>query len=461
VPPANDPIVLIYLAVVVATVAQTLFRPAHSALLPTLCATPAELTSSNVVRGLLDSIATLIGPLAAAGLLKASGPAAVLAAAAALSALAAMLAMKLRYEAPPRLARAPAGAALAQAVEGIRAIAADRTLSLLTALTTLQTFTRGALTVFSVVVAINLLGSGGAGVGVLVAAVGAGAVVGSLLAALLVGRGGLARWFGTGIALWGAPVVAISVLVHWGPVIALLAMVGIGNALVDVGVFTLIARLADDAMLARVFAAFEGIITLGVAAGAFIAPVLISALGIRGALVVCGAIAPAGACASWHALGALDNRVRVRDSDVALLQGIPMLRPLPEATIEQLAARMGDTRVQAGTSVFEQGEPGDEFYVIEQGEAEVFRDGQSIRLLDPGEGFGEIALIRECPRTATVRARTPLALRTLSHAAFVTAVAGYTPSARAADQVITRHLSHVSPRPLPESPEVTGDESAR
>lgn len=450
---ANGPIVLIYFAVVVATVAQTLFRPAHSALLPTLCATPAELTSSNVVRGLLDSIATLVGPLVAAGLLNASGPAAVLDAAAALSAVAAVLTMKLRYEAPPRLGRASAGAPLVQAVQGIRAIAADRTLSLLTALTTLQTFTRGALTVFSVVVAINLLGSGGAGVGVLVAAVGAGAVVGSLLAALLVGRGGLARWFGTGVALWGAPLAAISVLVHWGSVVALLALVGIGNALVDVGVFTLIARLADDAVLARVFAAFEGIITLGVAAGAFVAPVLIGALGIRGALVVCGAIAPAGALASWHALRVLDNRVRVRDSDVALLQGIPMLRPLPEATIEQLAARMGHARVPSGASVFEQGDAGNEFYVIEQGAAEVIRDGHSITILDPGDGFGEIALIRECPRTATVRARTPLTLRTLDHAGFVAAVAGYTPSARAADQVITRHLSHVSPSPLPGSTE--------
>jgi MFS family permease len=453
----DGPIGLVYVAVVVATVAQTLFRPAHSALLPTLCATPAELTSANVVRGLLDSIGTFVGPLTAAVLLKVSGPAAVLGAAAAASALAAMLAITLRYEAPPRLSGARARSPLGEAVEGIRAIAADRMLTLLTALTTLQTFTRGALTVFSVVVAIDLLGSGAAGVGVLVAAVGAGAIVGSLLAALLVGRGGLARWFGTGVALWGAPLAAIGVFAHWGSVITLLAVVGLGNALVDVGVFTLIARLADDIVLARVFAAFEGIITLGVAAGAFLAPVLIGALGIRGALVVCGAIAPIGALASWRALRVLDHRVRVRDSDVALLHHIPMLHPLPQATIEQLAARLGRAQLPAGASVFEQGDPGDEFYLIEQGAAEVICDGHSVRLLNAGDGFGEIALIRECPRTATVRATTSVMLRTLHRTAFVAAVAGYKPSARAVDQVITGHLSHFSPSSPPDSTEVSAD----
>jgi CRP-like cAMP-binding protein len=448
---AGGPTVLVYLALVVATVAQTLFRPAHSALLPSLCATPAELTSANVVRGLLDSTATLIGPLVAAVLLQVSGPGAVLGSAAAASTLAAMLAMTLRYEAPPRLVGIRSKALFGQAVEGIRAIAADRALTLLTALTTLQTFTRGALTVFSVVIAIDLLGGSAAGVGVLVSAVGAGAIVGSLSVALLVGRGGLARWFGTGVALWGAPLAVIGLLPHWWAVIMLLAVVGIGNALVDVGVFTLIARLADDTVLARVFAAFEGSLTLGAAAGAIVAPALISALGLRGALVVCGALAPASVFVSWRALRALDRRMHVRDGDVALLQRIPMLHPLPEATIEQLAARLGRAQLPAGASAFEQGDAGDEFYVIERGSAEVISDGYPVRALEAGDGFGEIALIRECPRTATVRATTSLVLRTLNRTVFVAAVAGYSPSARAVHHVITGHLSNFTPASLAES----------
>ena len=192
----------------------------------------AELTSANVVRGLLDSAATLIGRLTAAVLLEISGPASAPAAAAAASALAAVLAVTVRYEAPPRVTAARARATTGQAIEGIRAITADRALTLLTALTTLQTFIRGALTVFSVVVAIKLLGSGSAAAGVLTAVVGAGAILGSLAAALLAGRGALARWFGIGVLLWGAPLAVIGLLPHLATTIMMLALVGIGNALV-------------------------------------------------------------------------------------------------------------------------------------------------------------------------------------------------------------------------------------
>ena len=86
-------------------------------------------------------------------------------------------------------------------LQGFATIAADRRLSLITALGVVQTFTRGCLTVFAVVVAIDLLHTGDPGVGVLNAAVGAGGVLGSVLAFGLVRRGGLAAWLGVGIAV--------------------------------------------------------------------------------------------------------------------------------------------------------------------------------------------------------------------------------------------------------------------
>jgi hypothetical protein len=442
---AAGPVVLVYAALVAATTAQTLFRPAHSALLPTLCATPAELTSANVARGLLDSVATLVGPLTAAVLLKASGPPAVLGAAAGASALAGVLAASLYYESPPRLTAPRAQTSTRQAIEGLRAIASDRALALLTALTTLQTFTRGALTVFSVALSITLLHSGQAGVAVLTAAVGAGAVAGSLAAVLLIGRGGLARWFGAGVALWGAPLAAIAALAHLWSSIALLALVGVGNALLDVGVFTLIARLADDAILARVFGAFEGTITLGVAAGGVAAATLIGAFGLRAALVVVGLIPPAAVLASWRALASIDRRITIRDHDIALLHDLAMLRPLPESTIEQLASRLTREQLPEGACVFRQGDDGrDGFFVIEAGRAGVVRDGCPLTELGPGECFGEIALLRDCPRTASVHATTALTLRRLTRTAFVSAVAGYSSSSDAADRVIAEHLSHGS-----------------
>jgi MFS family permease len=442
---ADGPGALVYGVLVAATIAQTLYRPAHSALLPSLCGTPDELTSANVVRGLLDSVATLVGPLAAAVLLDLSGPAAVFTAAAGASLWSTALVARMRYEAPPRIGAAPAARALRQTIEGLRAIAADRGLALLTALATLQTFIRGALTVFSVVVAIELLGTGEAGVGVLTAAVGAGAVAGSLAAALLVGGGRLARWFGIGVVLWGAPLAGIGAIPQEWAAVLLLAVVGIGNALVDVGAFTLLARLADDAVLARAFAAFEAIITLGVGLGAIVTPLVIDALGIRLALATIGLGAPLAVLAAWPALRALDARMRVRDADVAVLQRVPMLRRLPEATIEQLAASLKRTDLPAGTLVFAQGDHGDDFYVIDRGEADVVGDGHPILRLGPGDGFGEIALLHGCRRTTSVLAVTQLGICALSRDGFVAAVAGYCPSATAADAAITGHLTRFRP----------------
>ncbi len=443
----DGPLAAVYGLVVLATIVQTLFRPAHSALLPALCTSPQELTSANLVRGLLDSLATLTGPLAAAVLLGVSGAAGSFAACAAASLLAGLLVVALPYEAPPRMRGAPIAAR--GALDGVRAIAADRRLLLITGLTTAQTFTRGSLSVLSVVVAIELLGTGEPGVGILNAALGAGAVLGSVLALLFVGHGRLALWLGVGVTLWGLPLAGIGAVPDEALVIVLLAAVGIGNALVDVGAFTLPARLVDEAVMARVFAGFEAILTLGVAAGAAVAPFVIELLGIRGALVVLGLLGPAAVIAAWPALQRLDSRMLVRDGDIRLLQMVPMFRPLPQATIEQLAAALEHSVVAGGTAVFEEGDTGDRVYVVEDGRAEVRRGALTIQTLGRGECFGEIALLRECVRTASVRAAParPLGLASLPSDRFLTAVTGYTASAAAGERVVATRLHELGQLP--------------
>jgi predicted MFS family arabinose efflux permease len=415
----------VYALVALATVAQTLFRPAHSALLPSLCSTPYELTSANVVRGLLDSLATLVGPAAAAVLIAASGTAAVLAAAAVASLASGLLALSLDYEAPPRLSTASKHPAR-EAFEGLRMIAADPTQRLLTGLGTTQTFLRGCLTVFTVVVAIDLLHRGDADVGVLNGAVGVGAIAGSLLVAAVVSTGGLARIFGLGVVLWGAPIAALAIVPGLAGAIALLALVGLGNALVDVGMFTLMARLTDDRVMARVFAADEAMLTLGVAVGAAITPIVIHAIGLRDALAVLGLVGPAAAILVAPKLVALDRRMVTRDRDVHALQRVPMLRPLPSATVETLASGVEPAVVSPGEAVFEQGQPAERFYVILGGEAEVLQDDRPIRRLSDGDGFGEIALLRASPRTASVRAvgDEPLQLLSLGRERFLAALYG-------------------------------------
>jgi hypothetical protein len=437
---AGGPAAATYGLAVIATVAQAQYRPAHSALLPSLCTSPQQLTSANAVRALLDSSAMLGGPVAAAILLAVSGPAAVFAACAAASLLGGLVVVGLRYDAPPR-AQAAAGGGHG-VWQGFATIAANRGLGLITGLGVVQTFTRGCLTVLFVVVAIDLLGTGDPGVGVLTAAVGAGGMVGSIFAFGLVGRGRLALWFGVGIALFGAPLVVIGLVPEQAAAIVLLGLVGIGNAVIDVSAFTLLARLADETVLARMFAGFEALLTLGVAAGGLVTPLVIDGLGIRAALVAIGLLAPLAVAASWTALRRLDAEVRVRDADVATMREIHMLGTLPVATIEQLAGGLEHSDYGPGDTVFRQGDHGEYFYVVESGRADVIRDGSVVRTLEAGDCFGEIALLRDQPRSATVRAAgdTHLRVTQLRRTAYLTAVTGYPAAAAAGEDLVTSRL---------------------
>jgi hypothetical protein len=437
---AGGPTAATYGLAVVATVAQALYRPAHSALLPVLCTSPQQLTSANAVRGMLDSFAMLGGPAAAAVLLAVSGPAAVFAACAAASLVGGLAVVGLSYDAPPRSNAAAGGGH--QMLRGFATIAANRGLALITALGVVQTFTRGCLTVFAVVVAIDLLDTGEPGVGVLTAAVGAGGILGSILAFGLVGGGRLALWFGVGIALFGAPLVIIGVVPEQATAIVLLGLVGIGNALIDVGGFTLLARLADETVLARMFAGFEAILTLGVAVGGLVTPLVVELLGVRPALVAIGLLAPLAVAAAWPALRRLDAEVRVRDGDIETMRSIHMLGALPVATIEQLAGGLEHTDFEPGHTVFTQGERAEYFYIVQSGRAQVILDGRVVRTLGAGDCFGEIALLRDQPRTATVcaSAHTHLLVSRLRRSAYLTAVTGYPAAAAAGEDLVTSRL---------------------
>ncbi len=327
----------IYALAVLSTIAATLFRPAHSALLPSLCHTGHELASANVVRGMLDSAATLVGPLIAAVLLGVADVEVVFAVAAAASLWSAALLLRLQYDAPPRPAAPARPRLVREAAEGIRVVAHHRDLALVLGLAAAQSFTRGALTVFSVVVSIELLGRGEPGAGTLMTAVGVGAVLGSLAASLLVGTRRLGAWFALGVALWGLPIALVGFVPVDFAALVLLAFVGVGNALIDVAGFTLLGRMAPDEVLARVFGVLESLVAVSIGIGAVAASWAVGAWGPRTALVAIGLVCPVLAAASWWRLRELDRTVGVHDEVVGLLQRVPMLRTLPLPSVEQLA----------------------------------------------------------------------------------------------------------------------------
>ena len=442
---AGGPKVAVYALAVIATAAFRLFRPAHSALLPGLCNTPFELSSANVVRGLLDSLSTLLGPLAAALLLALSSPAAVFATSAGLSLAAAILLLGLSYERPPRGRPQPLRRIAYETVEGFRALKRYPDAGLLIGLAMLQALTQGFLYVFVVVLALEQLGMGASGVGLLTAAVGAGAVASSLGASTFVTGRRLATLEGIGVMLWGLPLTLSGALPHEPVVLGLMCVIGIGNALVDIGLHTLPARLVPEELLARVFGAKASLTAASIAVGSFITPLAIDLLGVRGALVVLGLVAPVAASLAWRRLYAIDAAIAHRDEEIEVLNDVAMFRPLPMPAIDELALHVEHVDVAAGEEVFHQGERGDRFYVIENGEAEVIGDSRVIRTLRSGDGFGEIALLQDTLRTATVRARTPLRLYTLDRRHFLSAVTDYESSEREADALVLDRLTAFNP----------------
>ena len=448
----SGPSAVIYALAVLSTIAATLYRPAHSALLPSLCRTGYELASANMVRGLLDSAATLVGPLVAAVLLQFTGVDVVFWVAAGASFVAAALLVRLRYEAPPR-PPAPSRPNLArEAAEGVRAVARNRDLTLILGLAAAQALTRGALTVFSVVVAIELLGTGEPGVGALMTAVGVGAVIGSLAASLLVGSGRLGAWFAVGVGLWGLPLTLVAIVPQQAAALGLLAFIGVGNALIDLAGFTLIARMAPDEVLARVFGVLESLVAVFIGIGGIVAASMIGWLGIQPALIAIGLLCPVLAVAAWRRLRTLDRSVDVLDTEIGLLQKVSMFGTLPLPAVEQLARGLEPVTVAADQTVFTQGDIGDRYYLIEAGEVDVVGDGRVVATLGPGEGFGEIALLRSTRRTATVLARSELRLQALGSDRFLPVVLGYTPSAQQAASAVDGMLHRYEPKEPSEEP---------
>lgn len=439
---------IFYVLVVIATIAFTVFRPVHSGLLPLLCTTTTELTSANVVRGLLESVATLAGPVFAGVLLAWSGPAAVFAAAALLSLAAAALLARIDYDAPARTAPTERPQIVRGTVDGLRAVSSQHDLRWIFGLGLAQTYTRGALNVFTVVVAFDLLNLGDPGVATLSAAVGVGGVIGSLGVSLLVGSRHLGLWLIVALVLWGAPIAVIGVVPRAPVAYALIAVVGLANSIIDVPFFTLPVRLVRDAVLTRVFGVFESIVTIGVALGSALTPAAIALFDLRGAMIATGLLLPVVAALAWRPLMALDQRLAVRDSEIDVLRSTPMLRQLPVPSIEYLASRASARTVPAGTSLVQQGDPGESFFVIAAGEADVIGDGVPVRTLGPGECFGEIALLHDMARTATVCARDGLVVFEIGRDAFLDVVVGHRTTNTAAHAVVATHLANFRPAKL-------------
>jgi hypothetical protein len=445
----DAPAPLVYAAAATATMAITLTRPVQGAILPSLSRAPAELTAANVASGTVETASILVGPILAGLALAASGPGLVLVGAATVVLAGGLLVLGVRpLEAATRVADpGPAGARrlASEAFGGIGLLLRERgprtPLMLLGAAAVLW----GALDVLIVVLAFDLLDIGEAGVGYLNAAIGAGGLVGSALSVALIGRARLAAPFAAGIVLWALPLLLIGLLPGVVAALLLLAAAGTGRILMDVAGRTLLQRVAPERMLTRVFGVLEGLHTASLALGSIIAPALILLAGERGAFVVAGAALIAAVGLLFRQLRANDAVGIARPRELALLRGQQIFTPLGPAALELLAANLVPAHAHAGSVVVRQGEPGDHFYLVVEGRLAVDVDGAAVRELGPGASFGEIALLRNVPRTATVSALEDTELVALGRRAVLEAVTGQAASLGAAEEIVRHHLDRPTP----------------
>jgi MFS family permease len=435
---SGAPVAVVYGLASAVAVITTAFQPAQAAILPSLARTPEELTAANASSSTIEGLGFCIGP-ALGGLLLAVSPVWVVFTVTAFTFLwSALQLLPLLRAAEPPLQREPTHLA-EEAAAGFRTIARDRRLRLVVGLFSAQTLVDGAFTVLIAVSALELLDLGPSGVGWLNAAVGVGGFIGGLISLSLVGQRRLATTFGLAIAGAGGPLLLVGALPRTGTALVVFALIGLAIIVGDVSGFTLLQRSTPSDVLARVFGVLHSLFYATVALGAVLAPVLIDAVGIRWALVIVGGVLPVLSALARAGLADLDAEPE-NLRGLELLEAIPIFTPLSPPVLEQLAARLVAVDAPAGEEIVRVGEQGDRFYVVAEGEIEIHVDGGPPRNEGKGSYFGEIALLRDVPRTATVVARTDVELFALDRDDFLPAVTGHAGSSEAAEAVIGSRL---------------------
>jgi MFS family permease len=437
---------LVYGFAAVVGLSATLFRPALQALLPSLARTPQELIAANGATSTMEGLGTLVGPLLAGLLVAFTDPAVVFATAAGLFLLAAALLARVRVEGRVPTTAAETGAPFRRMLgAGFVAVAQGPRPRLLISLGVAQSFVRGCLNVLIVVAAFRLLGGGASDVGYLTAAIGAGGMIGALGAMTLESRR-LAVIFGLALVFWGLPIALLAPSSSLPAAIVLLAIVGVANSVEDVSIITLLQRTVDEGLLTRVLAVLWGVAMGAVAIGSLAAPPIVDALGVHAAFVLVGLILPLLSVATYRRLAEID-RTTAPSGELDLIADIPIFEPLPLAAKESLAASLVPLSVEPGERVIEAGEVGDSFYLVVEGELDIDAGGARTTATG-GDYFGEIALLRDVPRTATVTARTKSLLYALPRAAFLGAVTSHSAAYAAGQDVAETRLTSGSYEPL-------------
>jgi MFS family permease len=435
---ATDQRTLVFVLAAIVGLSSTLTRPALQALLPSLARTPEELIASNGATSTIESLGALVGPLLAAVLVSVADVALVFAVGAASLLIGAALLARVKVESrvdPSVGNRVSVGRMIAAGVQTV--VRTPRT-RLVIGLIIAQTFVRGCLNVLIVVAAFRVLDGGAADVGYMTAAIGVGGLIGAMGAMTLGGRR-LAAPFGLSLVFWGVPIALIAPHPYFAAALILLAIVGAANSVEDVAVFTLLQRIIPDEMLTRILGLVWGLAMGGVAIGSIVAPAIVHAIGPRPAFVLVGSILPLLTLLVYRRLVEIDKTV-APPAALEFIDRVPMFAPLSIATKERIASNLTPVSVRAGEVVIRSGDHGDRFYLVGAGELDVDAGGNHSTARE-SDYFGEIALLRDIPRTATVKAAVDSQLYALQRDDFLAAITGHAAAHAAGEAVANARLA--------------------
>lgn len=461
-------IAILVLATIGALIAAP-FRPAVSALLPSLVDEPEELTAANGAGSTIESLAFFVGPALGGLMLTVASVPAVIVFDALTFAWSAFLVSRIKVPAhhlspgidPEVLAAvgpdeetgavgqgALAAVAdedkasegfLAESMAGFKAILADKDLRLISGVYCAQTIVAGASIVYTVEMAVQMTTFGAQGVGYLDSVLGVGAIIGGLVAIGRASKQRVATDFGWAVVFWAIPLVLAAVGNAMWAAMAAVMIIGFANPIVDVNASTILQRLTPDAVLGRVFGALDSVLIAAMALGSIIYPLLFTWVGLQWSLAVLGVAVTLLVLPTFGRLRRLDA-VLGASAELELLSQIPLFSPLEPKSLEDIARQLKRREVRAGEAVITEGEVGDRFYIVEFGRTTATHHGEVLSSQGPGDPFGEIALLRDVPRTATVTADEDSVLLFLERDEFLAAVTGNSEVAGRADDLIARRI---------------------
>jgi MFS family permease len=457
----DAPPIVVFVLATVASLVATPFRPAVAALLPKLVDEPEELTAANGASSTIESLAFFVGPALGGVLLTLFDVPVVIVFNGLTFLWSAALVSRIKVPsgAPAEGAEVTAGEAsedsgvvtaegdgsgsgesfFQEVTAGFRTIWRNGDLRLVSGVYCAQTVVAGASIVFVVEMSVQMTDFGTKGVGYLDSALGVGAIMGGLFAIGRASARRLATDFGFGVVFWALPLLLAAAFPSLWAAFAAMFVIGFANPVVDINASTIVQRLVPDEVMGRVFGALETALIAAMALGSVVMPVLVNVVGLRWALTVLASVVAAAVVPALPRLRRMDG-VLGEPEGLALLRGLPLFAPLEPKSLELVAQQLVRVEVPAGEVVIREGDEGDRFYVIESGRASATFQGAPLSVMGPGDPFGEIALLRDVPRTATVTADEPTVLLALERDDFLSAVSGNSEVNSRADDLIARRI---------------------